>query len=73
MELVNPDGWRLVLLRVLQVIFLLASGAVTARFLFSDTIWIVAIAADVLALAGILYLYWRARRNRRINESEAEW
>lgn len=60
MELSKPRGWRLVLLRVLQVICLVTSPIVIARFLFSDAIWVAAIVIDAVALVGVVLLYRRA-------------
>ena len=57
MTLSKPTGWRLVVLRTLQVVCLVTSPIVVARFLFSDVVWVTALVVDGIALAGVVLLY----------------
>lgn len=63
--LVTPGGWRRWLLRILQVVAMLSSAVVVARWLVSDAIWISALVVDVVALGTIAYLYRAARDSPR--------
>lgn len=66
----KPHGRHLAVLRMLQVICIIATPIVVARFLFSDVVWVTALVIDAVGVLSIALLYWLA--NSAVDEPERE-